>query len=219
MAAHGGFFASTRLHTVGAPSFRPAAPIVGLSSTNPLEEEHLIPMKTRLITTLAIAALALSAATAALAGTLTTTATVSGTAGIGFTHSATATIANTIDGTDQTATYAPVLNLIDARGTGAGWNLQISATAFTDSASHTLAQGQVTAASQVCKAGSTCTIATSAIGYPLTIGTTAQKFFSAALNTGLGKIDVTPTITVAIPGNAYAGTYTSTVTLAAVAGP
>ncbi|MDX6451745.1 MAG: hypothetical protein QOH16_1794, partial [Gaiellaceae bacterium] len=29
----------------------------------------------------------------------------------------------------------------------------------------------------------------------------------------------TPTINVAIPGNAYAGTYTSTVTLAAVTGP
>ena len=43
----------------------------------------------------------------------------------------------------------------------------------------------------------------------------AAKFFNAALNTGLGKLDITPTINVAIPGNAYAGTYTSTVTLAA----
>jgi hypothetical protein len=30
---------------------------------------------------------------------------------------------------------------------------------------------------------------------------------------------VTPSIDVSIPGNAYAGTYTSTVTLAAVTGP
>jgi hypothetical protein len=177
-------------------------------------------MKKRLIITLALAALALSAATAALAGTLTATATVSGTAGIGFTHTATATITNTIDGTDQTASYAPVLNLIDARGSGAGWNLQISATTFTDGSGHTLAQGTVASAGQTCKAGSTCTLATSTgITYPLTIGTTAAKFFSAALNTGLGKIDITPTINVAIPGNAYAGTYTSTVTLAAVTGP
>jgi hypothetical protein len=35
----------------------------------------------------------------------------------------------------------------------------------------------------------------------------------------MGKIDLTPTIQVAIPGNAYAGTYTSTITLAATAGP
>jgi len=35
----------------------------------------------------------------------------------------------------------------------------------------------------------------------------------------MGKVNVTPTLDVAIPGNAYAGTYLSTVTLAAVSGP
>ena len=123
-------------------------------------------------------------------------------------------------GTDQTATYAPVLGVVDARGTGAGWNLQISATPFSDGATHTLAQGTVASVSQACTAGSTCTVATSSgIVYPLTIGTVAAKVFNAALNTGLGKIDITPTINVEIPGNAYAGTYTSTVTLAATTGP
>ena len=174
----------------------------------------------RIVITLGIAVLALAAATAALAGTLTATATVTGTAGIGLTNSSTAAITNTLDGTDQTASYAPALNIVDARGTGAGWNLQISATAFTDGASHTLAQGTVTSVAQACHAASTCTAATSSgITYPLTIGTTAAKFFNAALNTGLGKVDVTPTINVAIPGNAYAGTYTSTVTIAAATGP
>ena len=57
------------------------------------------------------------------------------------------------------------------------------------------------------------------LSLPLTINGTAAKFFNAALNTGLGKVDVTPTIDVAIPGNTYAGTYTSTVTLAATTGP
>jgi hypothetical protein len=33
-------FPSTRLHTARAPVFRPGGPIVGLSSTFPLEEEH-----------------------------------------------------------------------------------------------------------------------------------------------------------------------------------
>jgi hypothetical protein len=174
----------------------------------------------RIVITLGIAVLTLTAATAALAGTMTTTATVTGTAGIGLTNSATATVTDTLDGTDQTATYAPLLNIVDARGLGAGWNLQISATAFTDGASHTLNQGTVASVAQACHAASTCTPATSSgISYPLTIGTTAAKFFSAALNTGLGKIDVTPTINVAVPGNAYAGTYTSTVTLAATTGP
>jgi hypothetical protein len=177
-------------------------------------------MRHRIVISFALAVLALVAATAALAGTLTTTATVTGTAGISLNVPATAAITNTLDGTDQIATYAPVLSLIDARGTGAGWNLQISATAFSDGAGHTLAQGQVGSVAQACKAGSTCTVATSSgITYPLTIGTVAAKVFNAALNTGLGKLDVTPTINVSIPGNAYAGVYTSVVTIAATTGP
>ena len=168
----------------------------------------------------AVSALALMSAVAASAGTLTTTATVSGTAGISLNLPAGPSITDTLDGTDQTVSYAPLLGVVDARGTGAGWNLQISATTFSDGAGHTLAPGQVASASQACKAGSTCTLATSSgITYPLTITTTAAKFFNAALNTGLGKVDVTPTINVAIPGNTYAGTYTSTVTLAAATGP
>ena len=177
-------------------------------------------MKKRMIITLGLAVLALVAATAALAGTLTPTATVSGTAGISLNLPSNPTITDTLDGTDQTASYAPILGVVDARGSGSGWNLQISATVFSDGSGHTLAQGQVASVSQACKAGSTCTIATSSgITYPLTIGTVAAKFFNAAVNTGLGKVDVTPTINVAIPGNAFAGTYTSTVTLAAATGP
>ncbi len=53
----------------------------------------------------------------------------------------------------------------------------------------------------------------------MTITGTAAKFFNAAALTGLGKLDVTPTIAVSIPGSSYAGTYTSTVTLAATTGP
>src|SRR5581483_3616628 len=107
---------------------------------------------------------------------------------------------------------APVLGVVDARGTGAGWNLTISATALSDGSGHTLAQN-VSAVSSACHAGSTC------ITYPLSISTTAAKFFSSALNTGMGKVDVTPTIQIPIPGNSYAGTYTSTVTLATATGP
>ena len=173
----------------------------------------------RILITLGIAVLALAAATAAVASSMVTTATVSGTAGISLNNSATATLTDTLDGTDQTAVYAPLLNIVDARGLGSGWNLTVSATTFSDGASHTLAQGTVASVAAACHAGSTCTTATNAIGYPLTIGTTAAKFFNAAVNTGLGKVDVTPTIDVAIPGNAFAGTYTSTVTLASVSGP
>jgi hypothetical protein len=35
----------------------------------------------------------------------------------------------------------------------------------------------------------------------------------------MGSFSVTPTVSVSIPGNAYAGSYASTVTVAIVAGP
>jgi hypothetical protein len=35
----------------------------------------------------------------------------------------------------------------------------------------------------------------------------------------MGSFTVTPTVQVAIPANTYAGSYSSTVTLAAVSGP
>ena len=177
-------------------------------------------MRQRLFIISIVSALALVASAAALAGTLTTTATVTGTAGISLTLPANPAISNTIDGSDQTASYSPVLGVVDARGSGAGWNLTVAATAFSDGSGHTLAAGSVTGAAQACHSGSSCTAATSSgISYPLTLSSTAAKVFSAALDTGLGKIDVTPTIQVAIPGNAYAGTYTSTVTIAAATGP
>jgi hypothetical protein len=177
-------------------------------------------MRHRLFIIGALAATALATAATALAGNFTATANISGTAGISLNIPAGPVINDTLDGTDQTVSYAPVLGVVDARGGGAGWNLQISATLFSDGSGHTLAPGQVSSVASACKAGSTCTVAgSSGITYPLTIGGTAAKFFNAAVNSGLGKIDVTPSVDVSIPGNTFVGTYTSTVTLAATTGP
>jgi len=177
-------------------------------------------MRQRIFIIIGIAAVALVAATAALAGTLTATATVTGTAGISLNLPSNPSISDILDGTDQTVSYAPVLGVIDARGTGAGWNLTITATTFSDGVCHTLLPGTVSSAIQACQGGSTCSAATnSGITLPLTITGTAAKFFNAASTSGLGKLNVTPTVQVAIPGDAYAGTYTSTVTLAATTGP
>ena len=174
----------------------------------------------RLSLALAVAIAALVTAAAAAASTLTTTATITGTAGLSLNLPANPSISDTLDGTDQTVSYGPVLGLVDARGSGAGWNMTVSATNFSDGAGHSLAPGSVTSVAQACHAGSSCTVGTSSgITYPLTITGTAAKFTNAAVNTGLGKVDVTPTIQVSIPGSSYAGTYTSTVTLATATGP
>ena len=156
-------------------------------------------MRHKLLILTALMAAALTTAAAALAGTLTATATVSGTAGISLNLPAGPSLTDTLDGTDQTVVYAPLLGLVDARGSGAGWNLQISATTFSDGSGHTLAPGQVASVASACKAGSTCTAASSSgITYPLTLSGTAAKFFVAAVGSGLGKIDVTPTVDVAM---------------------
>jgi len=177
-------------------------------------------MRQRILISLLVATAALIAATAALASSLTATATVTGASGMSLNLPSNPSISSVLDGTDLTASYAPTLGVVDARGSGAGWNLSISATNFSDGGGHTLAPGSVMSVAQACHSGSTCTSATSSgIGYPLTISGTAAKFFNAATGTGMGKVDVTPTIQVSIPGNSYAGTYTSTVTIASATGP
>jgi hypothetical protein len=177
-------------------------------------------MRHRLLILAALTAAALTTGVAALAGTLTPSVTITGAGGISLNLPSNPSVTDTLNGSDQTVSYAPVLGVVDARGGGAGWNLEISATTFSDGFGHTLAPGQVSSATSACKGGSTCTAASSSgITYPLTITGTAAKFFNAAVNSGLGKIDVTPTVDVSIPGNAFAGAYTSTVTLAATTGP
>lgn len=177
-------------------------------------------MRHRLLILASLAVLALTATAAALASNLTTTANVSGTAGISFALPSNPSFSDTLDGSDQLVSYAPALGVVDARGTGAGWNISMSATAFDDGSGHTFAAGSISSVAQSCHTGSTCTAATtSGITYPLALSTTAAKVFNAATSTGMGEVDVTPTVQVSVPGNAYAGTYTSTVTLAAATGP
>jgi hypothetical protein len=176
-------------------------------------------MRQRFFITIGIAAVALVATTAALAGTLTATASVTGASGISMALPSNPSVSDTLDGTDQTVSWSALLGVVDARGTGAGWNLTMSATSFSDGSGHTLAPGTVSGVTTACQGGNSCTAASNAITYPLTLSGTAAKFFNAAANSGMGKVNVTPSVDVAIPGNAYAGTYTSTVTLAAVSGP
>jgi len=180
----------------------------------------------RIFTTGGIGLLALILASAALAGTITATATISGAGSLALSSGSTATLTDTLDGTDQTVSYTLPLTLTDARGSGAGWNLTITSTLFDDGSGHTLAAGasQIGSVAVSCAGSGTCTNPTSSLSYPTTIPAAATapaavKFFNAAATTGMGKFTLTPTINVQIPGNSYAGSYTSTLTIAAVSGP
>lgn len=129
----------------------------------------------------------------------------------------------TLDGTDKTTTVDIPLDVNDATGSGTGWNLQVAATTFTTGTKSLADTGtlSITAVSAVCDA--TCTSPANSHSYPMALTTsatpTAVEFFDAAADTGMGDFTITPTLQVAIPANAYAGTYTSTFTITLASGP
>src|SRR4051812_17414196 len=172
---------------------------------------------------LALAAV-LAAPLAALAGTssnVTATATITGGA-LALSSAATPSVAVTLDGLDKTPTYTVPITITDPRGTGAGWNVTLTSTTFTTGGqSLSTSASSVTSVTSACGASSTCTNATNAIAFPVTVPAAATapaavKIFNAALNTGMGLLTVTPTVQVAVPANVFAGSYTSTLTLAVV---
>lgn len=132
----------------------------------------------------------------------------------------------TMNGLNQTATDSQGLDISDATGSGAGWNVTATSTTFT-SGSHTLPTSATTiqsAPSDSCDTDSTCTTATNGISYPYTLpaGTTAPtatKLFDAAAGSGMGNQTITPTWTLSVPSGTAAGTYTSTWTFSLVSGP
>jgi hypothetical protein len=131
----------------------------------------------------------------------------------------------TLDGRDEVVSYQIPLEVNDARGSGAGWNLTITSTQFY-SGGHTLATNAsvMTGVTAGCVFGASCVPSTNSVAYPLTVpaGAVAPppvKWFNAAALSGMGAVNVTPTINVSIPASTFAGSYYSVVTLAVVSGP
>lgn len=139
--------------------------------------------------------------------------------------SSTPSVSVTLNGTNQVPTYTMDIATNDQTGSGSGWNLTITSTRFETAGGKFFANtaSQVTGVTSAC-AGGTCTDPTNSVTYPLTLpagatAPTAVKLFNAAADTGLGDFTVTPTVGVSIPANTYAGTYTSTITLAVASAP
>ncbi len=182
----------------------------------------------RLVGVAALGACCALLACAPMAGAVSATATVSAGA-LGFVSAPpNVTFNDTLNGLNQTATATQAVNVSDATGSGAGWNLTATSTTFSH-ATHTLgtAATTVTAAPKVaCDAGVTCVKATKTalVTYPYTLpagatAPTATRFFNAAAKKGMGDQTITPTWTLAVPANAYSGAYTSTWTISIVSGP
>jgi hypothetical protein len=128
-----------------------------------------------------------------------------------------------LDGADQTMTYALPLVVIDSRSNGAGWNVTVTSTSFDDSAGTSFDPvSSIMSTSVACLLNGGCTAPRNLIGYPVPMPASAPapvKVFNADQATGMGVFSLTPTVAVSIPGNAYAGTYVSTLAVAIISGP
>jgi hypothetical protein len=122
-----------------------------------------------------------------------------------------------LDGTDQTVPFSFTMTV--SGGTNSGWNITASATQFTVTG-HNLGYPTVTSVPSGACSGGGCTNAVNLISaYPIVLGGTAQKIFSDQAGAGKGTIPLTANMTMAVGGNAFAGSYASTLTLTIVSGP
>jgi hypothetical protein len=178
---------------------------------------------------LACATLAVCGLLAAAPAALATPATATLSAGsLGFLSSTPGAVSfsGTLSGADQTLTTTQPFDVGDATGSGSGWDVTATSTPFTNGG-HVLSLTATTvgsAPSVACDGGATCSTATNSVGYPYALPAaatppTATKVFNAGVGTGLGNQTVTPTWSLGVPANTYAGTYTSTWTLSLVSGP
>jgi hypothetical protein len=128
----------------------------------------------------------------------------------------------TLAGADQTVTDGDSTNwsAVDPTGAGAGWNVTIAATDFVDGG-NTIAVANFDArlldANISTVAGNTAP--TSSITTYTALSTTAQTLLSAAVGDGMGSYTFVPDFTLDVAASTFAGTYTSTVTVAIVSGP
>ena len=126
----------------------------------------------------------------------------------------------TLNGSDQIVSYTFTFTLNNA--TTQGWHVVITSTQLTTGSApyYTLptTASSVTDVTAVCQSGS-CNAPQNQITYPVVVpaGNPAPSpvtfYNSAGNNTGTGTFIVTATIQVVVPGNAYAGTYSSTITV------
>lgn len=134
----------------------------------------------------------------------------------------------TLNGANQSANYVLPVIVVDARGSTAGWNLTVTSTTFTNGAGGAgrtfgAAASTITGVTPTCGTNSTCLLPTNSVantnlGLPGASGTPV-KYFNATASTGRGTINVNATVAVAVPANVFAGSFTSTVTVAISSGP
>jgi hypothetical protein len=152
---------------------------------------------------------------------------------ITMTPPATASFGVTLDGADKIGTYSLAIPVSYTSNSGnkfatLGWHITATSTTLKGTSTlKTLSTSASTITAFSDSAGCTnptCTDAVNSIGYPLgipagTAAPTAISVYSANATTGQGNNALTMQVSVAVPANTYADTYTSTLTLAIAEGP
>ncbi|MDQ2905411.1 MAG: WxL domain-containing protein [Chloroflexota bacterium] len=133
-----------------------------------------------------------------------------------------------LNGQNQLATYTIRIYVTDATGLHKGWSISVTSTAFTtivDGTPHTLPTNASSSQDPpTVVATGTSTLPTPNVGFPVAIPAAltpppAVTLYNARTDSGMGSFSITTTITLVIPANAYAGTYTSVLTLSIASGP
>jgi|GEM_PF-2163522 hypothetical protein len=119
-------------------------------------------------------------------------------------------VGETTNGTYTTTTYQLHLLVVDATGSGNGWNLALAD--MLPSSTTTM----LTHINAACAANSTCTSPQNNIAYPVMMqnsGSAPTSIFNAGANTGMGTFDITATLLVTAPTGVSASSSASALTL------
>ena len=127
----------------------------------------------------------------------------------------------TLNGTPQlTSLTVDPFTVVDATGSGDGWNVLLTVPNLDDGAGHTIASSNISMTAPVVTAAATSAM-TGVAGHASAGGFNAgEKIVTAAATDGMGTYLVAPRILrLTIPVTTIAGTYTSAATIATVDGP
>lgn len=177
----------------------------------------------RLILGLAAALMLGSLATTAFAADSVSQTVNAGTLSASFADAS--MTAATYSHSDQTTTGTLSLTVDDSRGAGTGWNVTVQASAFTSGANSIAASNfSLTGANAPTATAGQAVDATNgpmvpaATTFPATLDA-ARKVIQANSGYGQGTYSQTMDVSLTVPGQTKAGTYTSTLTVTSTDGP
>jgi hypothetical protein len=127
-----------------------------------------------------------------------------------------------LDGLDQTVDASPVpWRVLDARGTGAGWNVTVTSSDFSS------ASGSIPVAnfklqlqqSKITTISGNAPPQTQVASYQAFSGVTPTKILAAATGSGMGSYDFTPDFRLTVPSSTVPGDYRASLVVSVNSGP